>query len=208
MSEPQAPDRPGNKRSLACLVAFSVPAAAVLLVILLVALPWFDRFSENARQIEGQVDRLSRLQAIAASRPDLEKAIGQARKDLKDDEWFLPGATSAVAAADLQNRVKTAVDAAGGELVSTQVLPLKQVGNLTQIGVRVQLRGATDSLINVLYDLETGTPVLELTNMTLHSTVVPQRGRRANVGEDGVPSPLHNLRTNVDIFGYRKGEDS
>ena len=76
------------------------------------------------------------------------------------DSQYLPQTAPALAAAELQQRVRAVVEAAGGTLRSTQALPPVEEGSAVRVAVSVTLTGDTGNLEKILYDLESQTPLL------------------------------------------------
>ncbi|HQC72119.1 MAG TPA: type II secretion system protein GspM, partial [Candidatus Competibacteraceae bacterium] len=110
--------------------------AALLLLLALLALLalggrlWLGHYQFYQTHIEQLQDRLLRLQRMAALKPQLEQVIADLRADQSNAAQFLPGNAPPLAAAELQQRVKRTVEAAGGELLSAQVLPVAEEGGV------------------------------------------------------------------------------
>jgi general secretion pathway protein M len=99
---------------------------------------------------------------------------------------YLEGPSDALAAAQLQDRVRGVVEAAGGELRSTQIMPAEPVDaspGTRRATLRVQLMVAIDGLAEILYDLESGQPYVLIDELAVRS----QRIRRLSGGPGGPP---------------------
>ena len=70
-----------------------------------------------------------------------------------------------LAAAELQQRVKAVIEAAGATLRSTQALPPTEEGNAVKVTVSTTMMGDTDTLRKILRDLEAQTPLLFVDNL-------------------------------------------
>ncbi|MDS4040698.1 MAG: type II secretion system protein GspM [Candidatus Competibacter sp.] len=116
-------------------------------------------------QMEQLQGRLEQLERMAASREPIEELIARIEQDRGVAAQYLPQSVPALAAADLQQRVKAVVEAAGGTLRSTQALPPVEEGSTVKVTVSAAMTGDTDSLRKVLYDLESQTPLLFVDNL-------------------------------------------
>lgn len=144
-------------------------------------------------------ERLGRYRRIAATRPDLEAQI-----DAMEDRGaargnYLTGRTDALAAAELQNRVKKIIETNGGKLRSIQAVPGKADGAFQRVTIRVQLAAPIDSLYRTIYALEAEKPFLFLDNIDIGNR---RRGRRKKTPDATDPA----LTVRFDLFGYLQPE--
>jgi general secretion pathway protein M len=106
---------------------------------------------------------------------------------------FLEGSTVNVAGAALQERVVTAVQAAGGNVLSSQ---LDLQGSETKQGyvtLSASCEIGENALQQLIYDLESGMPFLFIDQLVVQ---VPQTN--AGVGGDSVPG---RMRLQIDVSG-------
>jgi general secretion pathway protein M len=99
--------------------------------------------------------------ALAEQRPLLAERLAEQQERAPSAAGYLTGPSDALAAAQLQDRVKTAVEAAGGELRSTRILPatpLEGDPGFRRTTLRVQFVVTIEGLETTLYELETGQP--------------------------------------------------
>ena len=108
---------------------------------------------------------------------------------------FLEGSSDTLIAAQVQNRVKTSVDAAKAELKSSQVLPAEADGKLKRIAVRDQMSATTAGLLAVFHDLEAQSPLLFLDNVTLQVRPMALRDRND-------PGSGEVIDVQFDVYGY------
>ena len=98
--------------------------------------------------------------------PVLEKELEELAGLETNQGGFLKEKPPALAAADLQQLLSSIVDEAGGILISTQILQEVDGNNLfPAITVKVNLRGSTESLQQILYRIGTSRPQLILDNL-------------------------------------------
>lgn len=144
-------------------------ALLVLLVggvfVLLVDRVWMARYHFYRDRLEQQQVQLERLERMVASREPIQQSIAQIQQDRHVATQYLPRAAPALAAADLQQRIRTIVEAAGGTLQSTQTLPPVDEGSAVKVTVSASIMGDPDSLPKILHGLESQTPLLFVDNL-------------------------------------------
>jgi general secretion pathway protein M len=147
---------------------------AVALLIAVASLIWSALISPVATDYTEAQATIERMQSALDRKPAAEREIALLRTELADlkrrqlsDAGFIEGANESIAAAQLQSRVKTAVDSVKGELRSTQSLPARDDGKYRRITVRGQVLLTTAGLQRVLYDLENAWPYLFLDNVEI-----------------------------------------
>lgn len=186
--------RPGSL--LSRTAALGLLAAVAIGGYVLVVEPVLDAFRANAEAIERSEDLLQRQQALAAQRPQLVARLAEEEQRAATLTGYLEGPSDALAAARLQDRVRTLVEAAGGELRSTQILPAEAVEaspGTRRASLRVQLVVAIDGLAVFLHGLETGQPYVLIDELNIRS----QRARRRQE-PDGAPA----LDVSLQLSGF------
>ncbi|MDS4019177.1 MAG: type II secretion system protein GspM [Candidatus Competibacter sp.] len=154
---------PGWSQRLAALLLLAlVVGGAFHLLVDRGLLGSYRYYQTQVEQLQG---RLEQLQRMAASREPIQQLIARIEQDHGVAARYLPQSVPALAAADLQQRVKAVVEAAGGTLRSTQALPPVEEGSAVKVTVSATLSGDTDSLRKILYDLESQTPLLFVDNL-------------------------------------------
>lgn len=182
------------------LLAVSLLLVALLAIYGLIARPLMNRYQYYQSQMESLLDRLQRFERMLGSRQDLEAQIQHIRQDNSFDDYYLKPQSPTLAATDMQQQMKSVVDANAGQVVSTQVLATTQEGNFTRVGINVHLIGDTKVLQKVIYALETMRPWLFIDNLQVRARAIRQRGRD-NQLESSV-----QLAIQFDLFGYLRGE--
>ncbi len=139
---------------------------------------------------------LVKYRRIGAGLRDLRKELEELPKRQATQGVYLHGASDALAAAELQNHVKGIVTSTGGELRSTQILPIRNEEKFTRIAIRVQMRGRIDTLQKMFYILEAGKPFVFIDNFDIRRRKVR---RRQNEPERDV-----KLDVRFDLYGYMR----
>lgn len=153
--------------------------------------------------LEQQQARLQQVNRIAASREPIQQLITKIAQDQGITAQYLPQSAPALAAAELQQRIRSVVEAAGGTLRSTQALPPVEEGNTVKVAVSVMLTGDTGNLEKILYDLEGQTPLLFVDNLEISARENRQRlpgGRMATYSRI-------QLSVQFEVSGYLRKKE-
>lgn len=161
-----------------CHAAGGLLALVVLLLALAVLVPWWSKMRFYDAEIAAKSTQLERFQAMVARRPVLEAELNAAKRQLQRSNFYITADTPALAAAELQKKVKQIIESRGGHLVSTQNVDAFADEGPLQLAIRVRMTGDTPALTKVLYELENTRPLLFLDNLTLRTQRrVSGRGR-------------------------------
>jgi general secretion pathway protein M len=183
-------------------------ALALLAVVLLagyglVVAPVIAAYRDTGAAIQEAQDLLQRYRALAAERTGLTDQLTALEQRAAKAGGYLEGATDALAAVELQDRVRRTIERAGGQLQSTQILPAAAVDATTPLrraALRLQLAIATKGLQTMLYELETGQPYLFIDELTI-------RQRRVRPSKKEIPEePV--LDVSLEVFGYVRAAES
>ena len=160
-----------------------------------IALPLLGSYQENSERAEQLRAALARYRRAGGDLEARQAELAKLKQRQATAEGFLPGGNEALAAAEVQNRIKTLAEASKGELKSTQILPPQDEGKFRRIAVRAQMTLKLPAAQRVLYGLESGTPLLLLDNVNIRA-----HGDRRR--EDTVDDPVLDLR--FDVYGYTR----
>ncbi|MBI5163067.1 MAG: type II secretion system protein M [Magnetospirillum sp.] len=177
--------------SLRRAAAVGFLAVALALAWLLVATPLVSAWQEADAAVDRAERRLAALTALTAGAAALEQAL---RVEAAGAPAAYGGDSDTLVAAQVQDRLKAAVETAGGQLASVAILPTAAEGPFRRIGLRIQVEATLPQLQRLLYTLETGRPDLVLDNLSIRPPV------RAGA-ERGEPS----LAVEVDVQAYAGG---
>jgi general secretion pathway protein M len=185
-------------RGWRCLVSLLAVLALAAGLAATVAIPVAAKHAFYRESIEQSEADLARYRRIIAEAPGLRAEIERLRSAAESASYYLGKSTRPLAAAELQEKAKQAVELNGGALTSTQVLQAR--GDEGQVTVRVQLSGDTEVLQKVLYSLESGQPFLFVDNLTVRSSV--HRRRRSTRHRSAAPQGRTVLTVSFDLSGY------
>jgi general secretion pathway protein M len=180
-------------RILAALLLLFVVAAIMTLVVM----PIIDSFAVARLSNEEYRSALARGRVLDLELKNLTAQLAEVRQAQSSQSGFLQGANESLATAQLQNRIKSLVEAGGGELRSTQVLPVRDEGKFRRIIVRGQMATNTTGMQHIFYDIESASPYLILDNIDIRAR--PNPGAQDNAAQDTM------LDVRFDIYGYIRG---
>jgi general secretion pathway protein M len=174
-------------------------AAAILLALVSIVLSGFVQpLVDDYRESKASIDRLEaamrRSHVGDRDIAQLQAELAALKKRQPSTGGFLQGTNESIAAAQLQDRLKTSVEGAKGEIRSTQILPSRDDGKFRRITVRAQISLSTAALQRAFYDVESSPTFLFLDNVIIRARSVPQD--RNKVAQDPV------LDVSFDLSGY------
>ena len=144
--------------------------------------------------------RLQRQQSIAGRESRVAEDLEAIKQQFSQQGYFSTSSTEALASAELQTIVKTAVSDAGGQLTSTQGLPGKMNDGFLRISVKVRMTANMEALLGVLHAIETAVPVLIVEQLDIN----PVRGAR-NRSTNKV-EPSGQLNVSFEVVSFMRGQ--
>jgi len=138
------------------VLALAILAMAVLSVWVLIVSPARDWYDDRAESIERRHAMARRMAALAETLPALRRdaELSGGAKDGGPDRLapppLLPGASDALAAASLQQRIEELAGAAGVRISTQEILPARQDGDMRAIAVRLGVTAPFSSLVALL----------------------------------------------------------
>lgn len=148
--------------------------AAVLIPLTSAGLAYYDEKNEL-------LFRLQRQEKIVARKDQVAAGLDALKSRFQQQEYFSNRDTEALASADLQNIIKTAVTDAGGQLTSTQGLPGRSEEDFMRVSVRVRMTCNIDTLRNVLQTLTATKPLLVVDQLDVTPARTAGRPNHAKV---------------------------
>lgn len=134
---------------------------------------------------------LSRKQSVIDEMENLKSQIA-------DQNYLSTQNTTALASAELQEMIKQAINDAGGQLSSTQGLPVVTKNNFQRIPINVRMTGNSEVLRAVLHKIETAAPLVVIEQIDIR----PMRGVRNKVTHQIDPS--NELSVNFQAVSFMK----
>jgi general secretion pathway protein M len=184
-------------------LALALLAGLLLAGYTFVVAPVLAAYRDTGEAIQEAQDLLQRYRALAGERTQLIEELAALEERAAQAGGYLEGSTDALAAVELQDRVRRIIEGAGGQLQSTQILPASAIDATAPVrraALRIQLEIAINGLQSVLYELETGQPYLFVNELTVRQR---RTRRRANTPEE---EPV--LDVSFEVFGYVRVAES
>jgi general secretion pathway protein M len=155
-------------------LAVGLLIAVVLVIILVVIVPVVNKAMELNDAKNNLIFRLQQYERILAKKDAVIASMDTIKQQNEEQGYFNSQNTDALASAEMQEFIKKAIVDAGGQLSSTQALPVSNKGKFSRITVRVRMTGNSEVLRAVLYKIETSTPLIIIDQIDIR----PMRGRR------------------------------
>ena len=184
-------------RWLSRALALMLLAAGIIIPVLAVVMPVSDDYAATTMRIAEARLALGRYRQIAQGLPQQRATLAALEQQPGRKDGFLAGSNDTLIAAELQNRVKTVVEAAQAELRSTQVLPPRDVGSFRQIPIRAEMTGELTAVQAIIYQLEATSPMLFLDDVVLRIHPTDRRD-----GSDDAPP----LDVSFEVYGYVRAQ--
>ncbi|MDD1628681.1 MAG: type II secretion system protein GspM [Methylococcaceae bacterium] len=156
------------------LIAVGLLIAVVLVIILVVIVPVVSKGIELLETKNNLVFRLQQYEAILAKKEAVIASMSNIKQQHEKQGYFNSQKTDALASAEMQEFIKKAIVEAGGQLSSTQALPVNNKDKFSRITVSVRMTGNSEVLRAVLYKIETSTPLIIIDQIDIR----PMRGKR------------------------------
>lgn len=186
---------PGNSRRTAIMLA----VIAVILVYLL-GFHWFIiRHIDYGDEISELATQLGRFQRVAAQREQVEGQLASLQGRRSESNLFLEEGDFNEAAAGMSERLNQMVSTQASDtcqIVSRQPVRARVVERFEKVTVNVRMRCDIEDLMKVLYQLETGVPMIYVEELT----VIKPRARRRTRNQESVS--ISELDVRFNMSGY------
>ena len=183
-------------------LAVGLLVVVTLIVILVIIVPLVSMKMEFKDTKESLVLKLQQYERILAKSDAVTASMQNITSAQETQEYFNRQATDALASADMQEFIKKTIVEAGGQLSSTQALPVINKENFKRITVSVRMTGSSQVLRAVLYKIETSEPLIIINQFDIR----PMRGARNPVTRQMEPS--NELNINVQAVSFMRSSAS
>jgi general secretion pathway protein M len=200
-----------SRPTIVCVLAWVLLLSLPLLLVGGLAISWSGQMSGLSGRIADSEDQLSRFRRMIGTLPELRAELERVRSNESFKAFYFNAPTAALAGAELQRQVQDIVTAANGRLISTQILPGPPEESPPRVRVRTQIQGSTETLLDVLYNLEQARPFLFVDQVSVRSSARPQQPAadpRGRAIRRPPVNPAGELTIRLDIFGFTLGGDT
>ncbi len=162
-----------QQRSMALTIFFFV----ILVIILVIVTPLISKAIDLNDTKTNLVFKLQKYERILAKADLISASMANINQAQDNQGYFNLQTTDALASADMQEFIKKAIIEAGGQLSSTQALPVSNKEKFKRITVSVRMTGNSQVLRKVLYKIETSEPLIIVNQIDIR----PMRATRNRV---------------------------
>jgi general secretion pathway protein M len=155
--------------------AVGLLVAVILIFSMTVTAPLVSKGMELRDAKNSLVFRLQQYERISAKKESVIASMAKIKQQHDKQGYFNSQKTDALASAEMQEFIKKTIVDAGGQLSSTQALPVSNDDKFSRITVRVRMRGNSEVLRAVLYKIETSIPLIIINQIDIR----PMRGVRS-----------------------------
>lgn len=157
------------------LIGAAVLVAVVVLGWVVVLEPIRERYRTAAELVPVREQLLTRRQELVVRRPAIAAELTSANEQLEAlGARFLPGATPAVAASELQKLVKDMAAQAGTEVRSERILPTVERGELVEVPIEIAVSGEIRQLVDLLARLDRAPLLLAVQDVKIRVVNISQ----------------------------------
>ena len=185
------------------LLSFLILIGLVVLVIAALIRPAVSYYKEKQEELVTQQDRLQKYRAVAAQKDTLTPYYEKQISRNSDSQNFLPIMAPSLAAAKLQEQIKSLLKGNQGQLISTQPVATQNEDFFTPVIVRIRMKSDVGTLLNVLHNLESNQPLAFIDNLQIQRT----GSNRNNASRRSAVQNINPLNTSFDLKVYMLNED-
>lgn len=156
-----------NNKRMERWLAVGLLVAVILLVGLAVLWPTVGKWMELNEEKLSLARQLKQYERILAGKDAVVESMDNVKKEILEQGYFNRQQTVSLASAELQEFVKKAIIDAGGQLSSTQALPVINKDKFSLITVSVRMTGNIEVLRGVLHRLENSTPLVIINELDI-----------------------------------------
>lgn len=176
------------------ILALLLTAGVALAIYVVLVMPAIDARAEYRERLATAQEQHAAYVRAAGEVPALRKEIAKIRVSNRRDTGFFNSMPPALAAAQLQQRLKSLIEKHGATLASTQVISDSSDSPFRKVAIRVQMRAGVKPMTAIFYELAHSVPVL------LTDNVMIQSRNTGDSGTSGVQNGLLDVR--FDVYGY------
>jgi general secretion pathway protein M len=182
------------------LLAVLILLSLISVLLWLVVGPLLSRFQSDEEVIADLQQRLQVYQRLVTELPAQEARLAELKQDSPMSRLLFAESRPALAGAELQQQIGQLVGQSGAQVVSTQILSRESAeAPVPAVGIKVHLRGETEQLVRLLFDLANHEPLLLVENIVVLSNPrVDMQRIRSLADLKAVPS----LDVTFDLKGF------
>jgi general secretion pathway protein M len=180
-------------------VALALLAFVLLAVFQLIAAPMLTAYQEVARTIELSQGLLYRYRALSLGRAHLAARFEVVEKTATRSVAYITESSNTLAGAALQNHVRNIVERGGGELHSSQILPVESIQldvSVRRVALKLKVLVEVGRLQHLIYNVETAKPFVFIRELSILGVT------EAQDHSDTGTKPMLELR--LQVYGFMR----
>jgi len=185
-----------NNQQIQRWLAVGLLIVVLLIVGLALIIPVVHKAMELNESKNSLHFKLQQYERILAQKDAVSASMNKIQQQHDSQGYFNAQGTDALASAELQEFIKKAIVDAGGQLSSTQAIPVPSKDEFNRVTVRVRMTGNSETLRAVLYKIETSTPLIIIDQIDIR----PMRGVRNRITRQLQPSNEMNVNFQAVSF--------
>ena len=173
--------------------------ASVLVVIVLLVEPLYQGMAERQDQRDRLSHQWDKMQRLVQQKDVNQQKLRMVLGNRQYKAYFLAAETPTLASALLQRQLQDLMTQHQASLVSTQVLPSKEIDGLQTVALRVSIKTHMGALQQILHQLELDRPVMTVDQLNIQAS----GGRRLLASANDTPQ-LVDVQFELTAYMERK----
>ncbi len=188
------------------LLAIGLLLVPIVAALQLAVVPAWQAYQAQAEGLEAARGQLERVRRLSAQLPAMRAQVARLRDQDLLAPFLVDAANDALAAVQLQDRLKAIAQAHEGRILSTRVLPPAADGAFERVVVDARLEIPLEGLQDLLHEFETRKPYLFIDELSVMSRP-RRRGLSAGAATDALDTRLtfYGLRRRAEPAGGSRG---
>jgi len=186
--------------------AVSLLLLIILFVVFYLLVPLGHFYIEKNETLGNLQQQLSRFEYLVANEDKINAELKRTDDLGSEGDLFLSGSKKSIASANLREFINEAVKRSGGQLVSSQDYEADAVPSATAIGLRLQVSGEAQNLVDFLHEIESARPIIFIDNLSVTSSSSRVRASRSRHKKNIPLRKSSSLDVRMDVVGYLAGE--
>ncbi|HEB26794.1 MAG TPA: hypothetical protein ENI05_03310 [Porticoccus sp.] len=186
--------------------AVSLLLLIILFVVFYLLVPLGHFYIEKNETLENLQQQLSRFEYLVANGDKINAELKRIDDLGSEGDLFLSGSKKSIASANLREFINEAVKRSGGQLVSSQDYEADAVPSATAIGLRLQVSGEAQNLVDFLHEIESARPIIFIDDLSVISSSSRVRASRSRHKKNIPLRKSSSLDVRMDVVGYLAGE--
>ncbi|MEY3879515.1 MAG: hypothetical protein RIQ94_310 [Pseudomonadota bacterium] len=150
-------------------LAVGLLIVVMLIMCLVFIVPIVSKGLDLNKTKNDLIFKLQQYERILATKNTVIASMANIKQQHDQQGYFNSQETDALASAEMQAFIKKIIVDAGGELSSTQALPVNNKNKFSKITVSVRMMGNSEVLRTVLYKIETSIPLIIIDQIDIRS---------------------------------------